>query len=57
MARSGSVEEARTHERCVSSLGLVVVKDVANSWYRFFPFYAVLLGWPLGAAALFNGRV
>ncbi|KAH7381474.1 hypothetical protein DE146DRAFT_286934 [Phaeosphaeria sp. MPI-PUGE-AT-0046c] len=23
----------------------------------FFPFYAIILGWPLAAAALYNGRL
>jgi hypothetical protein len=23
----------------------------------FFPFYAIILGWPLGAAAFYNGRM
>ncbi|KAF2029820.1 hypothetical protein EK21DRAFT_66859 [Setomelanomma holmii] len=37
------------------------VGDLGRKFMRtsavFVPFYAVILGWPLGAAALYNGRM
>ncbi|KAH8722913.1 hypothetical protein GQ44DRAFT_621679 [Phaeosphaeriaceae sp. PMI808] len=32
-------------------------KRLARTSVVFFPFYAVVLGWPLGAAAFYNGRM
>lgn len=28
-----------------------------NSMYSYFPFYAIILGWPLAAASFYNGRM
>ncbi|KAF1831655.1 hypothetical protein BDW02DRAFT_571840 [Decorospora gaudefroyi] len=32
-------------------------KKVLRSSATFFPFYAVILGWPVGAAWWFNGKM
>jgi hypothetical protein len=46
----------RTSAVYVLSLHTPII-HLAYAVPRFFPFYAVILGWPLGAAAFYNGRM